>query len=241
MKIEWNKVTWYSKLVALMLFVTLPSMGFYLGIQYQKAISPTTSSTSSTSIKTSEGSTDTATSSARKIDITDWKTFVNTAWNWEIKYLPDWKVSAVACGNIPPEKCHNVMIEGTNVLNGKCLDPNVRCGTIQIVTSDHTGQNDEHLSTPNTSAKQYVESFHFSESIEPSKEVDIAGTKGYQRTYLSSSGAVLTRGITVLKGWIVYDLAVYEGYYGDNYEIKSTKDWKLLDVFDSMIATFKFN
>ena len=37
MNIEWNKVTWYSKLVALALFVALPFIGFYLGVKYEKA------------------------------------------------------------------------------------------------------------------------------------------------------------------------------------------------------------
>jgi hypothetical protein len=32
--IQWNKVTWYSKTVALILFVALPFVGFYLGVQY---------------------------------------------------------------------------------------------------------------------------------------------------------------------------------------------------------------
>jgi hypothetical protein len=36
MKIEWNKVTWYSKLIALALFVALPFIGFYYGAQYGK-------------------------------------------------------------------------------------------------------------------------------------------------------------------------------------------------------------
>ncbi len=36
MKIEWNKVTWYSKLLALALFVALPFIGFYYGVQYNK-------------------------------------------------------------------------------------------------------------------------------------------------------------------------------------------------------------
>ena len=34
MKIEWNKVTWYSKIVALALFVALPFIGFYYGTKY---------------------------------------------------------------------------------------------------------------------------------------------------------------------------------------------------------------
>lgn len=39
MKIEWNKVTWYSKLLALALLVLLPFIGFYFGVQYEKNIS----------------------------------------------------------------------------------------------------------------------------------------------------------------------------------------------------------
>ncbi len=38
MRIEWNKVTWYSKLLALALFVALPFIGFYYGTQYGKTI-----------------------------------------------------------------------------------------------------------------------------------------------------------------------------------------------------------
>lgn len=34
MKIEWHKVTWYSKIVALALFVALPFIGFYIGSRY---------------------------------------------------------------------------------------------------------------------------------------------------------------------------------------------------------------
>ena len=38
MNIQWNKVTWYSKLLALALFVALPFIGFYYGAQYGKTI-----------------------------------------------------------------------------------------------------------------------------------------------------------------------------------------------------------
>lgn len=38
MKIEWNKVTWYSKILALALFVALPFIGFYYGTQYGQTL-----------------------------------------------------------------------------------------------------------------------------------------------------------------------------------------------------------
>ena len=34
-----NKVTWYSKLLAAILFIALPFVGFYLGMKYQSAVS----------------------------------------------------------------------------------------------------------------------------------------------------------------------------------------------------------
>ena len=42
MQIEWNKVTWYSKAVAVVLFVGTFLLGLYLGSEYQKSISAPT-------------------------------------------------------------------------------------------------------------------------------------------------------------------------------------------------------
>ncbi|HEY5587408.1 MAG TPA: hypothetical protein VIK86_00470 [Candidatus Paceibacterota bacterium] len=36
MKIEWNKVTWYSKLIAVIVFVITFYVGFYLGKETTK-------------------------------------------------------------------------------------------------------------------------------------------------------------------------------------------------------------
>ena len=47
-KIQWNTVTWYSKTLALILFVALPFIGFYFGVQYgliQAPISATSKTT----------------------------------------------------------------------------------------------------------------------------------------------------------------------------------------------------
>jgi len=38
--VKFNQVTWYSKLLALILFVALPFLGFYAGMKYQQAIEP---------------------------------------------------------------------------------------------------------------------------------------------------------------------------------------------------------
>src|ERR1044072_2461483 len=76
MAIQWNKVTWYSKLLALILFVALPFTGFYLGIKYESltssvgVIAPHTTASSTASTVATSSSRPT-TSAAR------WKDRVN--------------------------------------------------------------------------------------------------------------------------------------------------------------------
>jgi hypothetical protein len=88
MKIEWNKVTWYSKLLALVLFVGLPFVGFYYGMQYGKTIAaigqipvvgtPVTQSSS------------TGTGTAYYNNLTEWQTDANnTAGGFSIAYPID--------------------------------------------------------------------------------------------------------------------------------------------------------
>ena len=38
MKIKWREVTWYSKLLAMIIFVGLPFLGFYLGTEFEEAV-----------------------------------------------------------------------------------------------------------------------------------------------------------------------------------------------------------
>jgi hypothetical protein len=70
-KIEWNKVTWYSKLLAVVLFVGLVCGAFFFGIWYQKQIAPVASdiSTSDGVQKQSQQSTSTTTSNDGIVEI----------------------------------------------------------------------------------------------------------------------------------------------------------------------------
>lgn len=79
MKIEWNKVTWYSKTLALILFVALPFIGFYYGMQYGKTAAAT---------PVSNGSAQT---SNYYENISDWQTDSNNS-NFSIAYPIDFSV-----------------------------------------------------------------------------------------------------------------------------------------------------
>ena len=52
MKIEWNKVTWYSKIIALALFVPLPFIGFYYGTQYGETVAAIGQTSTTTAVAT---------------------------------------------------------------------------------------------------------------------------------------------------------------------------------------------
>lgn len=90
MKIQWNKVTWYSKLIALVLFVALPFIGFYYGTQYGKTLG-------SIAQVTATGST-TTTGAAQNSDnnlspyysnIAEWQTDFDAAGGFAISYPID--------------------------------------------------------------------------------------------------------------------------------------------------------
>lgn len=49
---KFNEVTWYSKLLALVLLIALPFIGFYAGTWYQKQVSPTTTTSVTNGTKT---------------------------------------------------------------------------------------------------------------------------------------------------------------------------------------------
>ena len=76
---QYNKVTWYSKLAAMILFIALPFMGFYLGMKYQEGLNPGKSDqTVSTPSKKD------ATGSALPDDKTDSRTVVKKINNEEL-------------------------------------------------------------------------------------------------------------------------------------------------------------
>jgi hypothetical protein len=67
--VKFTQVTWYSKLLALILFIALPFIGFYAGMWYQKNISTPTSTA------TTANDSNTATSSA---STSGWSTVVSS-------------------------------------------------------------------------------------------------------------------------------------------------------------------
>ncbi len=62
---KFNQVTWYSKITALILFIALPFIGFYLGMKYQELTHPNTEVQTSTVSSNSTASSSASTNSGQ--------------------------------------------------------------------------------------------------------------------------------------------------------------------------------
>ena len=86
MTISWNKVTWYSKTIALVLFVALPFIGFWYGTMYGELVAPLTVTSSPSSTVSSVGFTGFDYYS----NVAEWQTDANnTAGGFTIAYPID--------------------------------------------------------------------------------------------------------------------------------------------------------
>ena len=99
---EFNKVTWYSKIAALILFIALPFAGFYAGMKYQEKITtPVQNNTAKSDPQTSNRSaTDSSQVSNKVIVNSDRVSFVSVNINGDLNYSGTVTV---------PTPCHEII------------------------------------------------------------------------------------------------------------------------------------
>jgi hypothetical protein len=93
MKIQWNKVTWYSKFIALVLFVILPFIGFWFGIKYGLTIAPLSDASAITSAPASS-TTAVFPGSEYYSHVAEWQTYQDTTAGFSIAYPIDFTNTA---------------------------------------------------------------------------------------------------------------------------------------------------
>lgn len=93
MKIEWNKVTGYSKFFAVILFITTFCLAFWLVGEYKevKKIIRESSAPGSAELNKNDPY-ENSSNEYSIVDALNWKTYRNNEFGFAIKYPPNWKI-----------------------------------------------------------------------------------------------------------------------------------------------------
>src|SRR3989339_1754513 len=90
-------VTSFSKILATVLFITLPFLGFYLGMEYEKTVIP----------NLPEWVTSQSTQTLPSGTTTGWKTYTNKLYEYSVKYPKDSIVTEATSAKNNKDKFNN--------------------------------------------------------------------------------------------------------------------------------------
>ncbi|MGB7958101.1 MAG: hypothetical protein WCF77_04675 [Minisyncoccia bacterium] len=241
MKIEWNRVTWYSKILALALFVALPFAGFYFGIKYGVAKQYIADSfldlkNASSSVPAAQGT------NAYYENVSEWQTDQNNS-GWSIAYPIDFNTA----DNYSPAPTDNWR-EGTP--GGPGLQPFTL--TIPRAFEPQTNFAEATLTVGLSGNAAAVAQCLAMEPMGPPDQlptstVTLGGTV-FTVFHLSDAGAgnyyetTSYRTVHAGKCWAVeYTIHSSQiGNYPAEYGLQPFDEAKLHDVLDRIAGTFKF-
>lgn len=170
-------ITPFSKTLAMILFILLPFIGFYLGIQYSYLLNQVNKTTELTIEKNS--------SSESPDKNMNWKTYVNSESNWQINYPNDLNVLEREASQIGPSGLGKVIIFskfGPSQTTGTELHDGISF-TIGLQKKD-INQSIKELADSLTKPNQDIGS-----TRTPLKDIIINGHKGIETTVSSISKA----------------------------------------------------
>ena len=205
-------VTAFSKLLALSLFIILPFLGFYLGMQYQQKVTVVTP----IALEVQKIPTPTPT----LIDTTNWKIYTNTVAGYSLKYPSGWQLLTNA-NNYPT----NIILESPDYLeNSPWTGARIELSAYGTTTSTNVKDvlNAEVESGSLSAYKNY-------------KELQINGVKAiqYDITFLDNNGLLFTStDVSFIENKRMYTFSL--SYY-PSIEPKN----KYLATFQNIISTFR--
>ena len=170
----------------------------------------------------------------------NWKTYTNTKFNFQIEYPPTWFIE-----NLP----HNIgaLDEApTPVISGPagCAPPDNRCGSFGFDIGDL-----KNSQFNGYTSKQYYDYFKvdpFRETVSEN-EISVGSDKAYEQVFriLNTTNKELHKQITFIHNNIAFRIDIFEGRANDgvstdNFGIQSVNDWQNNEIFNQILATFKF-
>lgn len=215
MKIEWRKVTWYSKVLALIFFILLSLIGFYLGMKYQQTISK---------ISVSQ---QTITRNIQADNSANWQTYRNDEYGFEMKYPQGWFINESKLSSVTANRndlSYQISIADYNQnINARSGEPPKNNILIDIyIISRISYSNIE--SWMNAAGYKKISNL----SIDGKMAIDSESKETVYSEMYERVVDEYSRNIRVINGNTGYEI-----YW-------SPVDSELKNVFDQILSTFKF-
>ncbi len=234
--IQWNKVTWYSKIVALVLFVGLPFVGFYFGEQYGKSLTlantdTTPVSTTNQNVLQNDYYSNTAewqSDSNSNLFTISYPIDFNTADNYSAAPSTDWRLSA---NGIPGIKYFTLTVPRAFEPQTNFADATFTIGAsknslaiAQCLNQDMGGGPGTSSSTATINGIQFaVASF---------------SGAGAGNLYQTTSYRTLHAGQCFAIEYTIHSSQI--GDYPTSYNLKPFNQQKITSLFQNMVGTFSF-
>lgn len=235
MRFAWGQVTWYSKLIALVLFIALPFLGFWYGMQYGELVAPLSNS-SSLGVPTGQSGSggyysnvaewqtdqrpDAGFSIASPIDFT-----IND--NYSIAPVTDWRLGS---NNEPGQKTLAITIPRTFEPQTNFADATLTVGksnnqiaAANCLKADQTGPG-------SGTATSTINGIVFS--------IFKSASAGAGNFYNTTSYRTLHAGSCYAVEYTVHSSQIAN--YPSSYNLQPFDENKVTAVLDLMVGTFKF-
>ncbi len=236
MKVQWNTVTWYSKLIALILFVALPFIGFWYGMQYGELVAPINNLSVA-------ATTSTAVGAAYYSNTTEWQTDANnTAGGFSIAYPIDFPI--IDSYSAAPSTDWRAGANGTPGITYFTL-------TIPSAFEPQTNFADAKLTVGGSAAQAAVANcLALDPTGGPAMATSSVTINGIQFTVFKSSdvGAgniyettsyrTMHAGECYAVEYTIHSSEI--GNYPPQYNLQQFDESQLTDVLDRIVGTFKF-
>ena len=242
MKIEWNRVTWYSKILALALFIALPFAAFWLGIRYGEAKQFTADVSLNMKFASSTAqATDMA--DAYYQNISEWQIDQNNG-GWSIAYPIDFNTndnySAAPTDNWRQGSPNGPGMELFSLTIPRAFEPQTNfaeamltvgksgngTAVAQCLVAEPTDMSNQLPTSTATINGTVFTVFHLAD----------AGAGNY---YETTSYRMLHAGQCWAVEYTIHSSQI--GNYPPEYGLRPLDEAKLRDILDRIVGTFKFS
>jgi len=168
----------------------------------------------------------------------NWKRYINSKYSYSIKYPNDWQITII--GGVPED-----ISEGPVFQTPNCIEQGIRCATLQITTNDLRNSPYETFDSGKYYNSQYGSVQNPNITVEGEQKITFHGIPAMEKVFwqnvrIDHINPELYKYVVFVENKTAYIISLYEGYYNDDYNIKSLSDWQNHTTFNQILSSFEF-